>query len=281
MACRDDSVAAEMTRWLGAPADVMLATAAFGDDPGRWPLPAARTPYDMWLRAVAAGGQGRFGCATADLADLRRRAPAGPLASLAHSTHASFLRQLGGHAHARGWDGRAQALAGADPHARVDSLIGLAADALGLNRFAASAALLDRAHAALDEFPEQTSDRLQIRLAWVSAELAMVTGDGAAAVRHAERAGELAAAWSSLRHRVKTGVVLAAALCSSGRIEQARQVADEALIATERLGLVPVRWALAGLLADLGSRVLTRQRLVVVRDGCAAELHRRGGSWYR
>ncbi|MFZ0833086.1 MAG: hypothetical protein WAM92_08390, partial [Mycobacterium sp.] len=40
--------------------DAALAAAAFGDDPGRWPLPAATTPRELWLRAVAAGGQGRY-----------------------------------------------------------------------------------------------------------------------------------------------------------------------------------------------------------------------------
>ena len=69
----------------------------------------------------------------------------GPVVSLAHSTRASFLRQLGWHARARGWDGRASALAGADLEAHADALIGLAADALGVGRFAASAAALHRA----------------------------------------------------------------------------------------------------------------------------------------
>ena len=36
-----------------------LSAAAFGEDPGMWPLPAAHTPAELWLRAVAAGGQGR------------------------------------------------------------------------------------------------------------------------------------------------------------------------------------------------------------------------------
>jgi outer membrane protein assembly factor BamB len=91
-----------------------VAAAAFGDQPGSWPLPTAVTPEDLWLRAVAAGGQGRYGSASRDLAALRRNAPAGRLASLAHSTQGSFLRQLGWHTLARGWDGRALALAGAD-----------------------------------------------------------------------------------------------------------------------------------------------------------------------
>jgi hypothetical protein len=114
-----------------------LAATAFGDQPGRWPLPSARTPRQLWLRAVGAGGQGRYGSARDDLARLLRGAPADVLASLAHSTQASFLRQLGWHRLARGRDGRALALAGADPEAVADALIGLAADALGLGRLAA------------------------------------------------------------------------------------------------------------------------------------------------
>ena len=46
---------------------IVLANAAFGDDPGRWPLPPASTPHELWLRAVVAGGQGRYGSAMADL----------------------------------------------------------------------------------------------------------------------------------------------------------------------------------------------------------------------
>ena len=71
--------------------------------------------------------------------------------------------------------------------------------------------------------------RLAVRLAWVSAELAMASGDGAAAVGHAERAVELAAAFGSARHAVKSDVILAAALCSAGRLDGSRAVADAAL----------------------------------------------------
>ena len=130
-----------------------LSAAAFGEDPGMWPLPAAHTPAELWLRAVAAGGQGRYGSAQADLSALLHQLPAGGLASLALSTRASFLRQLGGHRAARGWDGRALALAGTDGASTVepavDALVGLAADALGVGRLAASATLLERADAEL------------------------------------------------------------------------------------------------------------------------------------
>ncbi|MFY9335224.1 MAG: hypothetical protein WAO90_04385, partial [Mycobacterium sp.] len=40
-----------------------LAAVAFGAEPGRWPLPPATDPDQLWLRAVAAGGQGRYAIA--------------------------------------------------------------------------------------------------------------------------------------------------------------------------------------------------------------------------
>jgi hypothetical protein len=258
-----------------------LTAAAFGGDPGRWPLPAASSPEELWLRAVAAGGQGHYSSARADLAALRRQRPSGRLASLASSTEASFLRQLGGHHFARGWDGRALALA-PPGEGTVDALVGLAADALGVGRLAASARLLDRAVEALEDAAAPPR-RLAIRLEWVSAELAMAGGRGEAALRHARRGVELAA--SALpefrRHRVKSDVVLAAALCSADDPERAREVADAALADTHTFGLVPLRWALACLLMDIGSETLSSQQVSAVRDECAAAITRRGGQWCR
>ena len=261
----------------------VLYAAAFGDDPGHWPLPAPTTSYEMWLRAVAAGGQGRYGAAAADLSALRRAERTGPLASLAHSTQGSFLRQLGGHAVARRWDGRAAMLAGhhagarAQPDAALDALLGLAADALGLRRFAASAALLSRAQALLGA--DGVTDRQPLRWHWVAAELAMVRGSGAEAVTHAEIAVGLAASHPSARHRVKTAVVHAAALCSAGALDEARSVADCALSASARWGLTPLRWADACLLADIGSSNLDGPDVRAVRDACADAICRSGGQW--
>ncbi|OBG02388.1 tetratricopeptide repeat protein [Mycolicibacter sinensis] len=258
--------------------DATLTAAAFGDAPGRWPLPAATTPRQRWLRAVAAGGQGRYAAATADLAALLRDVPKGPLASLAHSTRASFLRQLGGHDLARGLDGRALDLAGEDPEATADALVGLAADALGTGRFAASAALLARTR----QVPEPPSPaRLAVRRNWVRAELAMVTGDGATAVRHAEQALELVAdaGEDMVRHRVKSQVVLAGALCCAGNVDRARGVAEAALQDTGRLGLVPLRWALACMLIDVGSPSRTGEELCSLRDEAAELVRYRGGQW--
>jgi hypothetical protein len=251
-----------------------LANAAFGDEPGLWPLPNASTPRERWLRAVVAGGQGRYGVAVADLDAIGRAASSGPVASLAYSTRASFLRQLGWHERARRWDGRALALAGADQEARADALIGLAADALGVGRLAASATALRRADELLTG---QAPPRLPVRLAWVSAELAMVSGDGPTAVRHAERAVESAAVLGSARHVVKSDVVLAAALCSAGDLEASRHLAEATLQETERLGMVPLRWALACLLADIGGARHQAAEILGIRNECAATVRRRGG----
>ncbi|WP_319445790.1 MULTISPECIES: hypothetical protein [unclassified Mycobacterium] len=253
-----------------------LVETAFGADPGRWPLPSAKTAEERWLRAVALGGQGRYAMATAELEALARLQDRGPFPALALSTRASFLRQLGWHSHARTWDGRALARAGVDADARADALIGLAADALGVGRFPLSARLLARARQVVDA---GASARLPVRLAWVSAELAMATGDGAAAVGHAERAVDLAGALDSVRHAVKSDVVLAAALCCAGEPDRSRRVADTALDAAEGYGLVPLTWALACLLADVGSGSRGRSQIVAVRDDCAAAVHDRGGVW--
>lgn len=261
-----------------------LTAAAFGDDPGRWPLPAAHTPRQLWLRAVAAAGQGHYSSARADLATLRRRQPAGPLASLALSTEASLLRQLGGHRVAAGWDGRALARVPKGSgdlllEARADALVGLAADALGVGRLAASARLLDRAAELVHR--GEPPPRLRIRLAWVSAELAMAGGRGDDAVAHARRGVAIAEEVSPelRRHRVKSDVVLAAALCCAGSVDLARPIADAALRDTRTYGLIPLRWALACLLVDINSASLTSQQVSAIRDDCAGVITRRGGRW--
>lgn len=273
---------------MSTPASVApspIAAAAFGAEPGRWPLPSAHDPDDLWLRAVAAGGQGRYGSADADLSLLLRGRPPARLAALALSTRASFLRQLGWHWRAHDWDGQAWARAAGDPEAGIDALAGLAADALGVGRLAASAALLDRAAGMCEDHPQLPS-RLPIRLAWVGAELAMAGGEGAAAVRHARRGVELADAAVAVslglgRHRVKSDVVLAAALCCAGDLTGSREVADAALEAADAAGLIPLRWALSCLLADIGSVMHSPAVIADIRDRSANFVARHGGRWNR
>jgi hypothetical protein len=251
-----------------------LLDAAFGDRPDLWPLPPPADAQDRWLRAVAAGGQGRYAVALTDLAALGR-CPGPAPQSLAMSTRASFLRQLGGHRVAAGWDGQALRAADTDA-AAADALIGLAADALGVGRFAASQRLLDRAGAVVEAVHDA---RPAVRLQWVSAELAMMQGDGATAVEHAERGVAAAAAFTSVRHRVKSDVVLAAALCSHGELDRCRAVADAALDRAGALGLVPLRWALASLLTDIGSAAYTPGQVTDFRDTSADTVRHRGGVW--
>ena len=256
--------------------DTSLDDAAFGGNPGCWPLPPAATPDELWLRAVAAGGQGYYGSALADLGRLHRHTRPGRFASLALSTHASLLRQLGWHDRARRLDGQALASAGDDTEAAADALIGLAADALGVGRLAASARALQL---AADPVTDSLAVRMPVRWAWVSAELAMVSGDGAAAVAHAERAIQLAATQAAVRHTVKSRVVLAAARCSNADIAASRTVADIALEQASIFGLVPLRWAVASLLAEIGSEQHSHDEIAAFRDVSAETVIRRGGVW--
>ena len=172
------------------------------------------------------------------------------------------------------------ALAGGDPEAAGDALTGLAADALGVGRLAAAAALLRRADPIVAEAPH----RLAVRRAWVAAELAMAGGDGATAVRNAEVAVELAntTAHVSARHRAKSDVVLAAALCSAGAVDRARAVGEAALELTGRSGLIPLRWAVACLLVDLVDTGSPNRPIAVlgdIRDECARRVRHWGGTW--
>ena len=262
-----------------------MTDAAFGSNPAMWPLPTARNAAELWLRAVAAAGQGRYGSALADLDRLHRSTDDGPLLSLALSTRASFHRQLGWHDRARPLDGQALARAGADAESRADAFIGLAADALGVGRLAASARALacaaepvERATAAEPLKPARVG-RLPVRLAWVSAELAMVSGDGRSAIEHAAGAVELAAGLGSVRHRVKSQVILAAAQCCGGEVAASRRTADEALREAGRHGLYPLRWAAASLLADIGSTAHSPAEIVRIRDECVSIVTRWGGVW--
>ena len=79
---------------------MMRGNAAFGDDPGRWPLPPRprRTSCGCARSSPAARAATRAPSPTSPPCSAQR---VGPLASLAHSTQASFLRQLGWHTAAR------------------------------------------------------------------------------------------------------------------------------------------------------------------------------------
>ena len=80
---------------------------------------------------------------------------------------------------------------------------------------------------------------------------------------------------------MKSQVVLSAALCCAGRLDESREVADTAFAETAAFGLIPLRWALGCLLADIGSSRHSAQQVAVIRDEAADTVRRGGGVWTR
>ncbi|PTR31506.1 hypothetical protein C8K36_101537 [Rhodococcus sp. OK519] len=260
----------------------MLLDVAFGSTPGLTPLPDTADPTGRWLRAVALGGQGRYAQARAVLEDIQRTPGIDrALASSAASTRASLLRQLGRHAVAAGHDGAALALVGTgDPgglrwhEARCDALTGLAADALGCGRLALGERLLQRCAGYLaDVGDEGALWRQHVRLDWVSAEIALASGDFVTATRHTDAAVARSADSPSVRHRIKSALLSAAAATGLATPDRAIETAEGVLAESGTHGLLPLRWAAAMLLDGVRPDPAVR----VVRDECAAEIARRGG----
>ncbi|MBM7366769.1 hypothetical protein [Gordonia hydrophobica] len=257
--------------------------AAFGVEPAE-PAPVGA---DRWARAVDLGARGRAAAARAIVADLLRdpRVP-DEIRALACATRASLTRQAGGHALARADDG-AGVRAATGLHgrwgvaARLDALIGLAADGLGIGAFSASATLLDRAAAEMADAPAAIAQdwlcvgRPRLRLAWVRTELALYSG-APGADRCAAEAMELAAAAPSSRHRIKTDLIAAAASAAAGDVAHAATEAERLSDACRAAGLLPLEWAAHTMLAGLrpgptASSVADRLRGDMVTLGMAFE----------
>lgn len=260
-----------------------LRRAAFGDDPAadaagllaRGP----RTPERHWLAAVVLGGQGRYAAAKALLTDLL----IDPLAthdpvigSLAASTLASHLRQLGGHAAAVRHDALAlRRVAGqpapprADPDgvdvtgARVDAVLGLAADAVGLGRRAQARRLLHR----VDEIGE-LGWRSRVRSGWVNAESLLAAGEPERALPHAEQAVSVATSWGGVRHVTKSEMVFSVVQLNgatergcAAAIGLLERVAERSLESE----LLPLAWPSASLLADARPEAQGYRRVAALR----------------
>ncbi|MBB4912069.1 hypothetical protein [Actinophytocola algeriensis] len=211
-----------------------LEQAAFGDRPDLVVTATPALPRDRWLAAVVLGAQGHYARAATLLHDLTRRPD--DLGALASATLASHRRQLGGHAAARRHDARAIATATTD-EARADALLGLAADAVGTGRLGEARKLADRV--------PLTTWRARVRHGWVSAEICLSAGG--AALPHAERAlGESKA----IRHRVKSEIVLAAALSGTEPV-MARKLVTRARDDATDLHLSSLVWPASLLLAEV------------------------------
>jgi len=231
--------------------------AAFGPRPDLAAPPVERaTAEQRWLAAVALGGTGRYAAAATVLTGLAGSADS-VLAALALATTGSHRRQLGGHAAAARADAGAlrrladtpAGLSPAAARAWSDVLLGLAADAVGLGQ-AGKAARCAAAAAALGD----VGWRGAVRQQWLGAEIALVAGDPAAAVPAAELAVRLAAAAPSLRHRVKSAMVLGAALAARsgpGDRDRAGRLVNEAIEQAQEYALLPLVWPCGLLLAEL------------------------------
>ncbi|MGO4615953.1 hypothetical protein AB4305_24660 [Nocardia sp. 2YAB30] len=281
---------------LGDPHLAVLAEAAFGTDPGRAgaELPPASDALGSWYRAVVLGGQGHYAAARVELRKVCNHSADPILLSLAGSTEGSLLRQLGWHARAAAFDGRAAALilatdAAATETARersddyrpdcadradalCDALTGLAADALGTGRLALADRLLRRSRAAVA--PAEAGWRSALRWHWVSAENALLASNSGAAARHAEAAMGLAESAPSVRHRIKSRLLLAAAAAAGGEHDRSRALAEEVAEQCREHGLTPLRWASAMLRAGLGVEGAAAEAAA-----CAATIARRGGAF--
>ncbi|MEU2041287.1 hypothetical protein [Nocardia niwae] len=280
---------------LGDPHVAVLAEAAFGADPGRAAadLPSTSDALAGWYRAVVLGGQGRYAAARAELRRVCNHSSDPVLLSLAGSTEGSFLRQLGWHERAAAFDGRAAALildAEAETEAAAggsaenaggyrpsradaicDALTGLAADALGTGRLALADRLLRRSSAAARQYG--AGWRPAIRLGWVSAETALAAEHFESAAEHAAEALELAERSPSLRHQVKSRLLVAAADVARGAPGTSGVSAEEVAEQCREYGLLPLRWACAMLRAGSGA-----ERAAVEAAECAAAIVRAGGA---
>ncbi|BDT85181.1 hypothetical protein [Nocardia cyriacigeorgica] len=277
------------------PRGALLAEAAFGARPGMaaTELPAARDAREAWLRAVALGGQGRYAAARAQLRELTGHRVDPVLAALAAATRGSLLRQLGWHAVAARHDGAAAALVlPGRTHAHIqedapdridaacDALTGLAADALGTGRTDLAADLLVRVRALLGadaEAPGPRRLRLAIRLRWVSAETALAAGRSAEALPHAEAALALAEQGQSVRHQVKSRLLVAAATAANGSGARASELAETVTADCREHGLLPLRWACAMLRSGVAVGDIDRTAAQREAAECAAAIERLGG----
>ncbi|WP_018163451.1 hypothetical protein [Smaragdicoccus niigatensis] len=255
---------------------VNAAAAAFGGSPGAL-IVAASTNFEHWERAVALAAQGHYARARAEIG--RIRAIDDSTRSLVCSAQASWLRQLGWHRLAAGRDGAAVRHALAAPpsdlqvEALCDALTGLAADAIGQWRLAVTESLLHRVRDALDGRSEDRFWRALVRLSWVTAELSLASGNGRAALAHAESALERSREAGAVRHEIKSRLLVAASTSAVGEISRGAELAAEVAGQCAEAGLVPLEWAASMLLGGITSS----PDAVARAHACAAEIERRGG----
>ena len=119
--------------------------------------------------------------------------------------------------------------------------------------------------------------RVCIRWYWVAAEIAMASGNVPAAVAAAQRSVELADAAPSMRHRVKSHLVRAAAGMVAGDPETPSTRSRGCTRGVSNSGLLPLQWAAAQLWAGVARRRRAANGAGRRAENVSAELARRGG----
>lgn len=264
---------------------------------------------ERWRSAVLQGAVGYAARADTGLEALAvdaARAGDTPIESLCRSTMASLLRQAGRHDKALILDARALSAIGLPKGegatddgwayaARLDALVGLAADNLGRFAFGASSRLLHRARSLTGPVTAPAADRgvgdvdatawecdirPRLRCEWVSAELDLYRGDPISARIHAHAALNLLATLPPdlyTRHRVKTELIAAAVDAAAGRTDAAVERGQRCRQITAASGLLPLEWAATALLRGL----VSDPGIAVDNQLLQAELTQRGMSFGR
>ncbi|MGH3762720.1 MAG: hypothetical protein ACRDTB_33910, partial [Actinophytocola sp.] len=93
--------------------------------------------------------------------------------------------------------------------------------------------------------------RSAVRHGWVSAEIELSAARAGEAVAHAGPAAELAAESGSARHRIKSSLVLGAALMARGSRPDAAKIVGPAVDDARDLGLLSLVWPGELIMADL------------------------------
>ena len=213
----------------------------------------------QWLLGVAWGATGRYREALGALAAVGDGVT---FSSLALSTGASLYRQVERHEQARELDLRAQRLARTAID-RFDAELGLAADAVGLgDRDVARAHWLKAAAVMGDHW------RPQVRHGWVEAEIALMEGDPASALRAAQESVRWSAAALAPRHHAKSQLFAGVSAAVMGDRALAHRELSQALAKAEHLGAWPLAWPAAVVLRSQVSSehsvALTRKAAVIV-----------------
>ena len=229
-----------------------------------------------WLLGVCLGAAGKFGSALTVLDPLAAQEatdiPEQRLfAALAGASSASVRRQLGQHALAKSIDERALSLADGAPEATFDAVLGLAADAVGLDDAVV-------AHKHLGQAAELVAARADwwrqnVELAWVQAEIALLEGDPDAAAGVLGGAIQSAEVSGAPRYVSKSLLFLGVSQVQAGQLDAAEVTLRRAATLAESLGAVPLLWparALLGALLESRSPTEAAKSLAAARGAVIA-----------